>query len=860
MANQTVSSNANFDDAGISGLANGEDITINTGAKLTINSDVRWAQQAAVIGNITIDSTSGGELHVDGTTVWWIKYDGGTSTIPAIGSTVTGSTSGATGELIGLFTDYGVAPSAGGGATPSTGYIKLRSKSGTFQDNENLQVSSTTFAVVNSATGGVRGWLHIVGEESQAITVPRLGTFRITGDWFELETTTSGSRNQTIQLPWADTAPGVWIETSSGSGTYEYWPNIQTGWSTTNISTDARCRFVNISSGGLLRIGSDGTNNLGDLPSSGCKIRVPNILISSSNATDWTANTLNATVGTRWEPTTSSGALIVWDKCMGSGFYPNLNTCYSITISYSAFFDHAEILTNGLAASLTEFHLAPANATTTNALLISGALAGGTMTDCKLVYRVLAGNTQVFTTSNGVANWDFDNVQFLSIGTRTGTGGTATINVGGAENFTFTDCKAYGGGIVVGTTSNITFTNTVYADRVVGTTDSSQAMNLFNLTDVNTITIDGVSFAAGISNVHPYTALFSTLRVRNIKVRNLGTPSARLNLGSANQTGFVHTGSNSSSNIRFQRVYVENTRSGLFSDANTNDGVIYESVWGDTGDGIGFNNKNSILKGIYANGTIATSFSSVYGNHFWDAFSSGTAGKLGIFFNEKTTVEPSASSYSVIAGTPKFTSTGILRMAGASDEIIYEWPHYVLGYTSFTNSAPTVTGTNTGNMTYQYQIDTGSGYGGTWKTLNASNLSGETISATAGFKLKIRITVNAANSSNALTGLQIAMTTDSTSQQTQYPLDSATVTLTGVVDGSRYRIERSSNGALIADGTISGTSVSKSFSADDFPFDIDVIVRKSSSAPKYRPYSITTSFPATGVSIPVSQEADDVAA
>ena len=60
MANQTVSVNRNMDDAAINGLLNGEDIAINTNAVLTINSDSRWGQQAAVIGNITIDAGTGG--------------------------------------------------------------------------------------------------------------------------------------------------------------------------------------------------------------------------------------------------------------------------------------------------------------------------------------------------------------------------------------------------------------------------------------------------------------------------------------------------------------------------------------------------------------------------------------------------------------------------------------------------------------------------------------------------------------------------------------------------------------------------------------------------------------------------------
>ena len=50
-------------------LENGDTITIDTNATLTINSDSRQSQQNAVLGLITI---SEGSLIVDGTEVWWV--------------------------------------------------------------------------------------------------------------------------------------------------------------------------------------------------------------------------------------------------------------------------------------------------------------------------------------------------------------------------------------------------------------------------------------------------------------------------------------------------------------------------------------------------------------------------------------------------------------------------------------------------------------------------------------------------------------------------------------------------------------------------------------------------------------------
>ena len=64
MANITVSTSSNFDDAANLALGNGENITIQSDAVLTVNSDNRWGQNAAVPNVITITQ---GELYIDAT-------------------------------------------------------------------------------------------------------------------------------------------------------------------------------------------------------------------------------------------------------------------------------------------------------------------------------------------------------------------------------------------------------------------------------------------------------------------------------------------------------------------------------------------------------------------------------------------------------------------------------------------------------------------------------------------------------------------------------------------------------------------------------------------------------------------------
>lgn len=744
MANQTVSVNRNFDDAAISGLANGDDITIDSGATLTINSDVRWAQQAAVIGNITISATSGGTLTIDGTTVWWIPYDGGTSTVPAIGDTITGATSSASGECIGVFTGYAVAPSAGGGAMPATGYIKLRSKSGTFQDNENLQVAGVTKAVVNSSTGGMRGWLHIVGEEASTITLPRLGTFNITGDWFVLETTCSGTRNQTIQLPVADQYPGVWIETGSGTGVYEFWANAGAQMNATNFpttTTDDRSKVVFISATGLLRIGSNTTpTDCAYLPSSGAKIRIPNIIISSSTSASWTTNTLNATLATRWDLTTTSAGAIAIDKCIGSGFYINANQAYSLEITNSAFMESIGFSEIPTPVILTECHIGlPATniATVGSPVVVSACFAGGEITDCIWIRPTMAATSAVIVSFSDLDGFTFTRCIARAVSPKSANTPIAW-NLTRISNSIFENCVAGDGRFSITTCQNCEFNNTRYFDRTGTTTTTAQPVYALDLiTACSNITISGFSNFDGLANVHPYSGIvLVTTKCTNILVRNIGTASSPYDCGSSNASGVICGDGGACSSIKVQRCYATNTRTNaLGTQINSTSGYTVECVWADGGDTQSLTASNQIAKGCKWTNT-TTGQTAVYGSHFSDCWTSTTAGRLVIQANEKTEVEPSASSYELVAGTPKFTSTGNLVLGTANDEIVWTWPYYVQGITSFapaTATQPTFTGTNPNNHDLYYKIDKndGAGFNASWRNLAYKRSGGGGSSGTA---------------------------------------------------------------------------------------------------------------------------------
>lgn len=92
-----------------------------------------------------------------------------------------------------------------------------------------------------------------------------------------------------------------------------------------------------------------------------------------------------------------------------------------------------------------------------------------------------------------------------------------------------------------------------------------------------------------------------------------------------------------------------------------------------------------------------------------------------------------------------------------------------------------------------------------------------------------------------------------------YGLAPATVTvaISGIVSGSRLRVEKASDNSLIHEETVSGTSVSFSYSYTSDTL-VNIIIRKSSAAPKYKPFKSQQTIGSSGLTLSVSQEADSI--
>lgn len=830
----------------------GETWTMN-GAVLTIRTDTRWhanapAAMTGSIGATTISATLGGGVLIDARNVRWMAYDTGTGTVPAIGTTITQG--GVSGYLLGVWSSLSSAPTAVGAAMPATGFLKFREVTG-----GSFAVGALTGIGANATEADRVGWIEVVQRQAVANTVPRLGFFRTRGDWFELGTT-NGSAGQIIQIPTngggtGTRVPAVWIETAPGSGVYDKYPSIiSASFIPANLGTDDRSKFVEAMTGGQIRIGNNGTSNVGFVPPSGCKVRIPNILgRQSASGTDATNQVPNATLGTRPDFTTTSAGVIDFEYFMND-WYHLFASPFSVRIVHCATMTTHNTSNEATATELEDYCVGVDIAA--GGFSANTNVYGGTITNCQFDRLDAASNGHSAIWTNCVG-YEIDGFTTGVIAYARSTG-RCTPNI--CTDFTMNNVRCSNVSFNAITSTNVRLTNYTYVDRYVGTTNATTGLYAIYITNSsNGVVVDGISFG-GYTDLHPYLGIANATTSLNCTIRNAGTPSSPIG-GSTNAPAYIYADSGGNTNFRFQRLYLTATRTGIYTTANTSKNFLFEDCRGTVGS-IATAGLDTISRGTRAASNSVTGQASVYGSHWFDMYISNTEGRIWLAFNEPTT--SSASQYEAVSlGTGAgFTSGGQLVMPNLNDEVIWTQPYFTLGKTGFVNAAPVLTGTNTGNFSYEYDIDTGSGFSGTYKTLDSTNLSAETVDPTTGVRLKIRIVTTVADPANALTYISIRTTTTLADQQANlYPLDYATIRVNNILTGSRVRIYDTTNDLELYNAVVTGTSLTYStpYTAD---FDVQIRVMLNNGVTAYRLYETTGSVTINGLTIAASQVQDTI--
>jgi hypothetical protein len=737
MATFTLAANQNWEDAVFSTRA-GNDAYNLSGYRLTVSSDTRYSVNATAttgnIGSFTVSASLGGELYIDGTSVRIIPFTGSSGVVPAIGETATEG--GVTAYFLGVWSALNAAPTAAGAAWPASGWIKVKNKAG---GNFSAGSISFTGGATATATGAdVVGWIEVVAIESGTGTVNRLGKCTMRGAWFDVGTT-SGSSNQTIQMPasLANTYyPGVWISKTTTPATdadYEFYPNV--GGATTTRQ-DIGGKVCWISSQGLLRIGNSGAATNGYTPIANLKIRVPNIITLNAVAASAVNAAPNIVLATRFDFTCTGGGQIDWDIA-NICWYPSFTQAFDVKLTNVAIADQLQVqeLASPVAWSQIGVGITTVLTTISNPLLMLLDLAGGTITDCVWTRPTLAASGTYVNSVTDVKDFTFTRNVSRSAALR-GNATAGTWSITRASDCTWTDCDNIGGTALMTTCVRCTWTNPSYLDSPTTTTATGVACYAFSFqTGCDTIKVDGLDFM-GLANSNPYSGPFTIGAGggNNFKFRNMGTAGSPLSLGPTNASAYLLlcAANCGAKNVELKRLYTVDNRTGLISIDNSVTGLILENVWGDTGDTLALAAQNVQARGVrntYA-GAVQTG---AYGTHFADVFTSGTVGRVVTAMNERSTVLPSSASYEPITvGTGcGFNSAGLMVSPNVSDEYIWTHQSYILGHKSFATTIPTLTAANANNHDWYYQIDRGGtlgGYGGSWLNLLYRRTGGATTS------------------------------------------------------------------------------------------------------------------------------------
>lgn len=860
----TISTSQTFDSAARSA---GEAFTINSGAVFTIDSDTRDGKNAAAsragsMSSFTMTAATGGEVVLDGTNVWVIDYDGriGTPNVPTLGTIIAGVTSGAYGELMNCSASISTTPTAAGSAMPATGIFKLKNVSGTFQDNETLEIQgSTDLCLANGV--GKRGWIEVVMDDAATWTIGRAQKFTITGDWYQSSTTGSGSAHQQVQFPNYGGAnfylPGVWVD-EAANGNWEFWPACITGtgtfWSASHMDTDARNKFCECLGGGIIRFGGNGTTAWGKVPTSGALFRVPNVFLKSAATASRASDSVpNGTLATRPDFTTTNAGQIDIDKAIGH-WYMNSGQAYSVKLHYYAFFDQMQITECATALDLLEccngnYTIAQDAA----ALVLTSNFAGGTIQDCKFGRTGTIASADYGTNVQYCNGITFDGCFFANRTFRTNAAGHP-FYAAYCGNLTFIDCVVVGCSAYFLACADTIINNLSYADSHHTTSSSTTppvgVIQLIGGTSDTTIT--GFNWYTSVANVHPDTAILYLNAAYGVKVRSIGTYASKLSAGSSNAMLYFCNDAGNSQDIEFKRIYFNLIATTFYNAVNSTKNVEITNCTGNIS--VTKNTVSAALNQIIKNSEMAAiapaSTASIYGSIFYHHFTSTTAGRLGLKFNEPTaeyTAYVTTSFSTSSTGTSAFNSTSGLALINSGDYAIFEYPWTIKGIDSFQNSAPTIT-TST-NMTTDFAINTGSGYG-SWTTFNASNLSGLTVDENTGFTFKIRVTANATAAANLLTELYCLTSSNTTAQAIEYPLDTITASITvkdtvtlSAIQDARILLEANTGGPLPSAESVtitrSGSTASVTHTAHGMTAGMSVIIRGADQDEYNGVYAIT---------------------
>jgi len=471
----------------------GGDTYTNNGGTITIDGHTRYdlnGGTSATIGTFTNSATSGGTTKIRADETRLLAYNTGSGNVPAIGTTI--SQGSASGKLLAVYSALNVAPTAAGAAVPSSGYILVKQwNSVAYSTGALTGIGANVIADPVFGGTGRDGWIEVVFDEAKNMTVNRLNNpnddIAIGADFYI--GITDGTRATQYQIPSNGSSQwiaGVEVETAPGSNVYEWWACTSSTAILYNIrGTGAASKHVFLDPAtATFRFGHDGTNSTGGAcPVSGCKVRMPNIILTNAPVATRTVNSFPASSSRYYIYPLGAGRFRL--NNVSSTLRVNvLSTAYEIMLKDSTFCGPMNITSPATPIEIDNCCIGTPIDDTAGAnhpLTLTSFAVGGDVTDSVISVGNHAASARTVMNFSAVTGVNFENVQF------TGTGMSAAGIVLGTNltnDITMTDCSFTSGYLNFSQTAGITITDTTEASMTPGDPyEASANVNYINLSN-----------------------------------------------------------------------------------------------------------------------------------------------------------------------------------------------------------------------------------------------------------------------------------------------------------------------------------------------------------------------------------------
>jgi hypothetical protein len=414
---------------------------------------------------------------------------------------------------------------------------------------------------------------------------------------------------------------------------------------------------------GNVSIGSD----IGYVPVSGCKIRIPNVFLRHAT-TAARANNDRTSTAVRPTFTTTGAGAIDHEYAYGDLTYTFLQP-YSIRLHHCANMESISISECATAIDMFDGGVSMDLAADVVTLTLTSNFAGGTIEKYKFFRGNAPGTSDHAVSISLCSGQTFTDCEsgIVQFGRSSGY----SWNLSQSKNLTFTRCRGINGSAFTLTTcTDVAIDDYDYVDRFIGVTNSTSANYVFALSSkCARIAMDGVTegYSDTIARQHAYSGMLTVAACDDIKLRNCGTRVAPLGTSPVkiNDRGVIYASGGNNSGIKIQRCYVSSVRTSILTDVNSDKNVLYESVsapflstWMPYTLTIAA--LNATVKGVKAPVNTIAANASVYGTHIYDQYSANFR-ILGTYTWASDILTVTATAHGLQVGenvTVKYTSGG----------------------------------------------------------------------------------------------------------------------------------------------------------------------------------------------------------